>query len=278
LEHHWSLGTLAITAQRVSEFQVALLLAEPPDGFRPDETALEIDGASIDALALRSGDTSIWHREPGAAYRESTLLGRRMEDAGIDRNARLAHGLCGIILALRTAHQQHSDAPIAGISNVRYTSPVFEGATLVAQVEPHPGGTGGFVVTTNQLQPDLAITGRLLYGAVAERHDAAFSSLAEQQLYSLEEAAGMISALIGVGCEEDGKRVLVTGQRLELMELVSIGDTLQVAVEIAARTESGPGERVTATVGVMREGQGGQLVAWGEVTCLIFPPASGAGA
>jgi acyl dehydratase len=249
---------------------MALLLAEPPDGFEPDETSLEIDGPSIDALASRSGDTSIWHTHPGAAFRESALLGRRMSDAGIDPEARLAHGLSGIILALRTAHMNHPEAPIAGMSNVRYTTPVFEGATLSAQVEPYAEGTGGFVVTTDQLQPDLAITGRLLYGVVAETHDRSFYSLAEQQLYSLEEAACMVSALIGVGCDDDGKRVLMTQQRLELVETVTLGDTLQAALEVTGRIQTSAGERVTATVGVL--GAAERLIAWGEVTFLVFPP------
>jgi acyl dehydratase len=262
---------LSVTAERIGAFQMALLLAEPPEGFEPDETSLEIDGASIDALASRSGDTSIWHTHPGAPFRESALLGRRMTEAGIDPEARLAHGLCGVILALRTAYLRNPQVPIAGISNVRYTTPVFEGATLSAQIEPYAEGIGGFVVTTDQLQPDLAITGRLLYGTVAETHDPSFYSLAEQQLYSLEEAACLLSALIGVGCDEDGLRVLMTQQRLELVDTITLGDTVQAALEVTARVQTSAGERVSATVGVL--GAKERLIAWGEVTFLVFPPA-----
>lgn len=239
----------------------------------PNETALEIDAASIDALAERSGDTSIWHTQPGAAHRESALLGARMDGAQVDPQARLAHGLSGIILALRTAYQQHPDAPISGMANIRYAAPVFEGATLSAQVETQAGGTGGFVVTTDQLQPDLAITGRLLYGVMGEAHDPSFYSLAQQQLYSLEEAAGMISALLGLGVEEDGRRVLLIVQHLELLGVITVGDILEAAAEITDRRPSGAGERVTARIGIVRTNADGQLVAWGDATFLVMEPS-----
>jgi acyl dehydratase len=255
----------------VAEFQTALLLAEPPDGFEPDETSLKIDSRSISALARRSGDTSVWHMEPGAAHRGSPLLGIRMDEAAVDPSARLAHGLAGILLALRTAYQQRRDVPIAGFSNVRYSAPVFEGATLSAQIEP-ADGTGGFLVTTDQLQPDLAITGRIRYGSVADSHDMSFYSVAEQQLYTLEEAAGMISALLGLGAEAEGERVLLMAQRLELLEIVSIGDTIEATAEIKERMPSGQGERLTVDLGVVRHGPGGRLVAWGDATFLLVKP------
>lgn len=254
------------------EFQIALLLSEPPEGFTPDETALKVEGVAIDALAARSGDTSAWHTRPGAPYRESPLLATRMRGGAIDPEARLAHGLMALVLALRTAYQSDRQAAIRGCSNVRYTTPVFEGATLAAQVEPPVEGSGGFVVTTDQLQPDLALTGRLHYGTVSERHDPAFSSPAEQQLYSLEEAAGMASALIGLGAEQDGLRALLIGQRLDLLEPVAVGDDLQVATEIVNRAVTGSGERVTANVGVVRRGPREGLVALSEVTVFLLRP------
>jgi acyl dehydratase len=260
--------TLEITRQRVGEFQTALLLAEPPDGFEPDETSLKVDSRSINALARRSGDTSVWHMEPGAAHRDSSLLAIRMDEAAVDPSARLAHGLAGILLALRTAYQQRRDVPIAGFSHVRFSSPVFEGATLSAQIEP-ANGTGGFLVTTDQLQPDLAITGRIRYGDVARSHDISFYSVAEQQLYTLEECAGMISALLGLGAEAEGERVLLMSQRLELLETVSIGDTIEGVAEIKDRVSSSQGDRVTVDVGVIRHGDGARLVAWGDATFLL---------
>jgi acyl dehydratase len=265
-----------VTDERVRAFQIALLLGEPPPGFRPDETSIEVDAASIDASAHWSGDTSIWHMASGAVYRESALLRGRMKDAGIDREARLAHGVSAIMLALRTAYQQHPDAAIAGISRVRYSTPVFEGATMSAQVEPRTEAGSAFLVTTDQFQPNLAVTGAIEYGEITAFADPSFSSLAEQQLYGLEEAAGLVSATIALGVQAEGLRVLLMGEEVRLVEVTAIGDQLQSVVEIQTRSKSRMGEKIEATITVVRQNSGrATLVAWADVTCMTFPPEAG---
>lgn len=218
----------------------------------PEEYRLPVDAAAIDALAQRSGDTYLWHMEPGAAYRESELLRARADEAGLDASARLAHGALGLMFALRAAYVQRPDLPIAAVSDLRFVAPIFEGARIGVRVEPMAYGSSAFVVTTDQLQPDLAITGHILYGAVSDDYDLSdFSSLAEQQLFSLEEAIGLISATIGLSVQESGGRVLYMGQALQLEGLASLGSELVATGEVVERRAGRRlGERVTARVAV----------------------------
>lgn len=198
--------------------------------------SLLVDALGIDALATRSGDTYIWHMEPGTVRRESPLLQARMAEAGVRDDARLAHGVLGVMFALRAAYAQDRDLPIRGIADVRYSIPVFEGAHLSVMIEPCEGGTDSFLVMTDQFEPNLAISGQLLYGPVLPGGDPErFISLAEQQLFTLEESIGLVSALIGPWVQESGAWVLYMGQKLELLSLVSPGDTLDASGEILER-------------------------------------------
>lgn len=120
-----------------------------------------VTGAAIDALANRSTDTYIWHTRPNATHQESPLLRARMDESGIDPEARLAHGALGLIEALRVAYLQHPASPIRGFANVRYTAPVFEGARVTTTIQPDENGASGFEATTDQFEPGLAITGQI---------------------------------------------------------------------------------------------------------------------
>lgn len=185
-------------------------------------SSFEVHGSAIDALIERSGDTYLWHTRPGSAYEESSVLRTRVDETGINTQARLAHGALGLMYALESAYLQ-SDAPIRGFSDVRYTAPVFEGARLRAHVEDAVDGTSAFEVMSEDVEPGLAITGRILYGSLDEAYDAAtFASAAEQQLFSLEEIIGLLSALIGLWVQGEGGRVLYMGQELTIGGLVAV--------------------------------------------------------
>jgi acyl dehydratase len=127
------------------------------------------------------------------------------------------------------------------------------------------------VVLTDQLEPSLAITGRLLYGQVSDAASDGFESVAQQQLFSLEEIVGMVSALVGPPIEEQGSRVLYMGQELELLQPVSIGDHLDAVLEIVERRPgTRGGERVTASFSVNRHGEPDRMVAWGNAVFLVM--------
>lgn len=232
----------------------------------------EVHGSTIDDLIERSGDTYLWHREGGSAYAESSVLRSHVDETGIDTQARLAHGALGLMYALESAYLQ-TDAPIRGLTNVRYTAPVFEGARLRAHVEEAVDGTSAFEVMSEKVEPGLAITGRILYGSLAEPYDAAtFASLAEQQLFSLEESIGLLSALIGLWVQGEGGRVLYMGQELTVGGLVTVGDTLHAT---GAIVESRPGKRLgwrtTTRITVDAERQDSHIpVATGESIFLYM--------
>lgn len=232
----------------------------------------EVHGSAIDDLIERSGDTYLWHTQPGAAYAESSVLRAHVNETGIDTQARLAHGALGLMYALESAYLQ-TDAPIRGIANVRYTAPVFEGARLRAHVEDAVDGTSAFEVMSEDVEPALAITGHILYGVLDEAYDAAtFASVAEQQLFSMEETIGLLSALIGLWIQGEGRRVLYMGQELTIGGLVTVWDTLHGT---GAMVESRPGKRVgwrtTARVTVDAERQGSHTpVASGDSIFLYM--------
>lgn len=226
-----------------------------------------IGPSTIDELAARSGDTYTWHMDGGSVYDECALLRARMDEAGIGPTARLAHGALGVLYVLRAAYTKHPDIPIRGVRSVRFSVPVFEGAGLSASIEIVDGATGQFEVMTDQLEPRCAISGELLYGELLDGHDPdTFFSLHEQQLFSLEEAVGLVSALLGMWVQESGGRVLYMSQSLELLGLVSPGDKLQAQGEIASR-ELGKrvGEKIMVHVTVS---SGEKVIASGESRIL----------
>jgi len=69
--------TLQVTAEHLAATRTALAALHPPND------ALLVDGAIIDRLADRAGDRYVWHIEPGSAYRESSLLRLRIDEARI---------------------------------------------------------------------------------------------------------------------------------------------------------------------------------------------------
>ncbi len=251
--------TCTITPDHLSQFRAALVSLAGQD-------RLLVNRTEIDAFIARSGDTYLWHTDPGATWRESPLLRARMEEAGIPQEARLAHGAIGLIHALRVASLRQPGRPILGVAGIRYLAPVFDGATITASIAPD----GAFAVSTDQLEPDTAITGRILYGEVGPKWDAAqFSSRAEQQLFSLEEAIGVISALVGLSVQAAGGRVLYMGQELQLQGLLSPGDELAVQAEIVDRQPGKRmGERTTAAVRVSHSD--GEPIAAGESIVLYL--------
>jgi hypothetical protein len=232
----------------------------------------EVHGATIDDLIERSGDTYLWHTESGSAYEESSVLRARVDETGINTQARLAHGALGLMYALESAYLQ-TDAPIRGLTDVRYTAPVFEGARLRAHVEDAVDGISAFEVMSEDVEPALAITGRILYGALDEAYDAAtFASAAEQQLFSLEETIGLLSALLGLWIQGEGGRVLYMGQELVIGGLVTVWDTLHAT---GAIVESRPGKRLgwrtTSRITVDAERQGSHIpIASGESIFLYM--------
>ncbi len=251
--------TSTITPDHLGQFRAALASLAGQD-------RLLVDSAAIDAFVARSGDTYLWHTDPGATWRESPLLRARMEEVGIPRQARLAHGALGLIHALRVASLQQPERPILGVESIRYLAPVFDGAIITASIEPD----GAFAVSTDQLEPDTAITGHILYGEVGAEWDAArFSSRAEQQLFSLEEAIGAISALVGLSVQAAGGRVLYMGQDLRLQGLLSTGDELAVQAEIVDRQ---PGKRLgeRTTEAVRASHSDGEPIAAGESIFLYL--------
>jgi acyl dehydratase len=226
-----------------------------------------IGPSNIDELAERSGDTYIWHMDGGAVYDECALLRVRMDEAGIGPTLRLAHGALGVVYALRTAYTKHPDIAIRGVRDVRFSVPVFEGAGLSASIEITDGETGTFEVTTDQLEHRCAISGQLLYGTVLNGHyPDIFFSLPEQQLFSLEEAVGLVSALLGMWVQESGGRALYMSQSLELGGLVSVGDTLEAMGDVARREPSKRvGEKIAVDV-LVRSRE--KLIASGESLIL----------
>jgi len=236
--------TLQVTAEHLAATRTALAALHPPND------ALLVDGAIIDRLADRAGDRYVWHVEPGSAYRESSLLRLRIDEARIDPDARLAHGALGLIYALHTALALDPALPIVGIQDVGYAVPIFEGAHIAAMIEPPDGELGAFAVTSDQFEPNLAINGKIVYGPIWQGHDSrAFVSLAEQQLFTLEEAIGVVSALIGSWAQDSGGRALYRGQRLELRSLLSSDDTLVATGEVVDRRPGHRiGERITARI------------------------------
>jgi acyl dehydratase len=240
------------------------------------ESGLRVEGSTIIEQAIRSGDTYLWHVEPGAVYRESRLLGARMEEAGVDNQARLAHGALGLMLALRDALLENPELAIQAVSDVRFATPIFEGAFLTVAVEPEHENTSAFVVTTDQIEPRLAITGHIRYGELADGYDdERFRNLAAQQLFSMEEVISAISALVGVGVQEAGARALYMGQSLELGSLVQVGDRLEVSAEVVDRAVSRAGERTTIGVSVLARREGDTVsIASGHSTILVMSVAS----
>lgn len=79
--------SLRLTADHLSAIRRGMALYRLPD------PTLEVSGESIDDLIHRSGDSYIWRRVPGAAYRESALLRERMGVAGVGTDARRTTGL-----------------------------------------------------------------------------------------------------------------------------------------------------------------------------------------
>jgi len=251
--------TLTVTPDHLTQFHAALASLAGQD-------RLLVNPAAIDGFIARSDDTYLWHTESGATWRESPLLRTRMDEAGIPRQARLAHGALGLTHALRVASLQQPERPILGVEGIRYLAPVFDGATITASIEPD----GAFSVSTDQLEPNTAIAGHIMYGAVGTAWDAdQFSSTAEQQLFSLEEAIGVVSALIGLSVQAAGGRVLYMGQQLQLQGLLSPGDELAVQAEIVDRQPGKRmGERTTATVRASHSG--GEPIAAGESIFLYL--------
>lgn len=233
--------------------------------------SLLVDAMALQAVAARSGDRYLWHLVPGSSYQDSPFLRERMQAAGIDEHALLAHGVLGLTFALRTAYLASPDRPIDALQDVRFTAPVFEGAHITADVESEGEDIAGFTVTTDQLQPDLAIVGHMLYGDVAEHPDGAFRSLAEQQLFSIEEVLGGMSAMLGMSVEAAGARVLYMGQQLGLSGLVQVDDRLDIVGEVVSRKPSRHGERIAADVRVTHTVDGHtRLVATGETLFLYI--------
>lgn len=234
----------------------------------PDISFL-VDARRLDELAGRTGDTYVWHMKPGSAYGESAILAARMDEGKINPQARLAHGVLGLIHVLRTAFALKPEVPILGVRDVRYSVPIFEGARLSVTITELDGETAEFAVNTDQLEPALAISGKLLYGSGPGDYDAdTFASRSEQQLFTLEEAIGVVSALLGLGVQESGGRVLYMSQSLRLQGLVSLGDTLEAVGEVVNR-EPGRrvGEKVTVRV-VVTSARAGTTVASGESLIL----------
>ncbi len=232
----------------------------------------EVHGSTIDDLMVRTGDTYLWHSEPGSAYAESSILRTRVDETGINTQARLAHGALGLMYALESAYLQ-SDTPIRGLTDVRYTAPVFEGARLRAHVEEAVDGTSAFEVLSEEVEPGLAITGRILYGTLDEPYDAAtFASLGEQQLFSLEETIGLLSALIGLWVQGEGGRVLYMGQELSIGGLITVWDNLHATGAIVeSRAGKRLGWRTTTRVTVDAERQDSHIpVATGESIFLYI--------
>jgi hypothetical protein len=237
------------------------------------ERSFEVHGGAIDDLVLRSGDTYLWHTEPGAALRESNVLRRRVEGTGIDSQARLAHGALGLLYVLETAYLQNPDLAIRGVADVRYIAPVFEGTRMTAHVEREHEGEAAFEVMSDALEPGLAITGRILYAPLEEPYDAdTFTGLAEQQLFTLEESIGLLSALIGLWVQGVGGRVLYMGQETVLGGLLRVGDRLHAAGTIEAGIPGRRGGiRTTTRATLDRERGGGhEPVASGESIFLYM--------
>ncbi|MDQ2744887.1 MAG: hypothetical protein M3Z66_21690 [Chloroflexota bacterium] len=242
------------------------------------ESFLEVHGSTIDDLMERSGDTYLWHREPGAAYAESDILRSRIDAAGINPQARLAHGALGLLYALETAYLQSGDTPIRGLSDLRFVAPVFEGARLRSHVEEVIAGVAAFEVTSEQTdlspaEPSLAITGQVLYGSISDTYDAArFANLGEQQLFSLEEAIGILSALIGLWVQGEGGRVLYMGQELVIGGLVEVWDRIEAdGAIVASQPGKRAGRRTTTRVTVSADRQGAHLpIANGESILLYL--------
>jgi hypothetical protein len=148
------------------------------------------------------------------------------------------------------------------VRDVRFSVPVFEGAHLWATVTPD-SATAEFAVTTDQLEPPLAISGTLLYGTVPEaQDDRSFVSRPERQLFSLEETIGLLSAMLGVGVQESGGRVLYMSQSLELHGLITVGERLKAVAGVAAR-EPGKrlGEKISFKVAVSDADSGKDIVS-----------------
>src|SRR5579884_4124431 len=125
-------------------------LCDAPDA----DDALSVDGERIDDFMLRSGDTFIWHREPGAVYRESPLIREQMDAAGVAPDARLMHGALGLVLALQTTSARQPDSCIRGLDGVRFVAPVLESARIHAELSDD----GAFEVHSDQLHPGLVTT------------------------------------------------------------------------------------------------------------------------
>ena len=228
------------------------------------QTPLLVDWTTIERLIDRSGDTYLWHTVPRTPWNESSLMREHIESRGLDPDVRLAHGAVGLIYALQSEYARDSDLFIRGVDEVRYIAPVFEGEHLRAEILDEESGMR-FEVRTEGSRSHAAILGRILVGALAEAHGAEhFVSVQEQQLFSLEQAIGLVSALIGSSIESIGGRVLYMGQRLELEGLVSIGDHLEASTAVVARRPGRrTGERVTTRVEV-RDRTADVRIAHGE--------------
>jgi len=265
-----SAGRCALSPRSVSAFRwsrASLLHSRPSLASR---TALDAGGKSdglltvtrdvIMSTAQRSGDTSIWHDSPGAAYRESSLLRARMHDAALPPDALLGHGATVLHHALRTAYRERPDLELQGIREVRYRAPVFEGAGLTATVQ-WTGTDAQFVVTSDQLDNVAVLTGGARY--VPGEHPA-------DALFSFETCAGLVSHVLGLGIEERGCRVLYMGQALALHHLLAVGDVPEATAEVlAVEPWRHIGDRITLAVRVT---VGTVTVAVGESTVLVMEP------
>ncbi|MBV9281252.1 MAG: hypothetical protein JOZ41_14325 [Chloroflexi bacterium] len=254
--------TLAVTEEHLAITRRGIAELGAPDA------RLMVDAPGIEAFVRRSGDRYVWHVEPGSAYRESALLQERMHEAGLDRAARLAHGVLGLIYGLRAAYLRDPATPIRGLEDVRFLVPVFEGASLSVVADPPQGGVGRFAVTTSHFQGP-AISGQLLYGSIPDDGGSElFTSPAEQQHFTLEEAMSLVSALIGLWGQDAGVRMLYMSQTLRLQALLARGETLEATGEIVERRPGRRrGERARARVSLSVAGSGREIAS-GESTFL----------
>src|SRR5438067_517493 len=95
--------TLRVTPSHLSEFH---------DGLTASSRPLHVSRERIMGVAARSGDSFLWHVEPNTPYQESSLLRAAMDAASVSRQSVLAHGILGLIYALRRAFLQEPEIPI----------------------------------------------------------------------------------------------------------------------------------------------------------------------